>query len=307
MLRDAGIDRQECFISNVFLDRPPGNSVDHFFTTKKEGSLELPPLKPGKYIKKEFVFEVLRLRAELAVVKPNLIVTLGGTATWALLGTGKISTVRGAIDQALLVDGIRCKVLPTYRPAAVCRQWELRPTVIADLMKALRESQTPELLLTNREIWIEPSIEEIWKFISLYIWEAKPLVIGFDIETKKNSQISCISFAPSNTRALVIPFIDERKEDWSYWNRTEEEYAWSAVKTVLESIFPKVGQNGLYDIQYLWRQYGLRVNNYLHDTMLLHHSLQPELPKGLGFLGSVYCSERAWKKLRTFEEEKPDE
>ena len=108
-------------------------------------------------------------------------------------------------------------------------------------------------------------------------------------------------------RKPPIEFIDERKEDWNYWNKTEEEYAWSAVKTVLESNFPKVGQNGLYDIQYLWRQYGLRVNNYLHDTMLLHHSLQPELPKGLGFLGSVYCSERAWKKLRTFEEEKPDE
>ena len=29
--------------------------------------------------------------------------------------------------------------------------------------------------------------------------------------------------------------------------------------------------------------------------MLLHHALQPESPKGLDYLGSIYTNEAAWK------------
>jgi hypothetical protein len=32
--------------------------------------------------------------------------------------------------------------------------------------------------------------------------------------------------------------------------------------------------------------------------MLLHHALQPEVQKGLGFLGSIYTEEPAWKIMR---------
>jgi hypothetical protein len=38
--------------------------------------------------------------------------------------------------------------------------------------------------------------------------------------------------------------------------------------------------------------------NATDDTMLLHHSLQPESLKGLGFLGSLYCDEGPWKHMR---------
>jgi hypothetical protein len=42
---------------------------------------------------------------------------------------------------------------------------------------------------------------------------------------------------------------------------------------------------------------GFQINNMLHDTMLLHHSLFPEMLKGLGFLGSVYTNEQSWKLM----------
>ena len=60
----------------------------------------------------------------------------------------------------------------------------------------------------------------------------------------------------------------------------------------------KLFQNGLYDIAFLWRAYGIKVMNASEDTMLLHHALQPEALKGLGFLGSVYTDEGAWKQMR---------
>ena len=59
-----------------------------------------------------------------------------------------------------------------------------------------------------------------------------------------------------------------------------------------------VGQNFLYDINHLWANYGITVPHATNDTMLLHHALQPEMQKGLGFLGSLYTNEASWKFMR---------
>ncbi len=34
------------------------------------------------------------------------------------------------------------------------------------------------------------------------------------------------------------------------------------------------------------------------DTMLWHHAMYPEQPKSLGYLGSVYANDLAWKTFR---------
>lgn len=294
------------YITNVFMDRPDRNNIELFFTSKKEGAPGFSPLRAGKYIKPEKAGEIQRLREELLSIKPNLVIALGGTASWALVGNSKITNIRGAITESTLIPGQ--KVLPTFHPAAVLRQWDHRPTVLADLMKAGREMAFPELRPSvERELWIEPTLEEIQEFSRRYI-EPSNGILSIDIETRKHSQISCIGFAPDPLRALCIPFIDERKEDWNYWRPEQEVWCWNFVKRLCLTERPKVLQNGAYDVQYLWRKMGITVRNWRHDTMLLHHAAQPELPKGLGFLGSVYCQEAAWKSIRKeSEEEKPND
>lgn len=66
---------------------------------------------------------------------------------------------------------------------------------------------------------------------------------------------------------------------------------------MLETEIPKLAQNGLYDVQYCIRN-GWPVRNFTHDTMLRHHSLYPEMEKGLGFMGTIYTDEQPWKMLR---------
>jgi len=61
---------------------------------------------------------------------------------------------------------------------------------------------------------------------------------------------------------------------------------------------PKLFQNGLYDIPFILRTTGIAVQGAAHDTMLLHHALQPESLKGLGFLGSIYTDHGPWKVER---------
>src|SRR5882757_682087 len=295
MLSEAGINRADCYCTNVLNLRPPNNKLEALCGTKAEGIRGYPPLLKGKYLRSEFAGELNRLGDELISINPNLLVALGNTALWALTGKSFISKLRGTTTiSTLTVDGF--KVLPTYHPAAVLRQWDLRPTIVIDLMKARRESEFPEIRRPKRTIWIQPTLEDLNDFKLQYIDRCN--ILSVDIETAGN-QITCIGFAPSRRIALVIPFVDPRRMGRSYWpTALIEQSVWGFIRNVLSSKIPKLFQNGLYDIAFLWRAQGIKVFGAEEDTMLLHHALQPESLKGLGFLGSIYCDEANWKQMR---------
>lgn len=296
MLSEAGIARADCFLTNVFNLRPSGNHIEALCGDKKSRLEGYPALKGSKYVRAEFEPELLRLAEELVTINPNVVIALGNTAMWSMLGKTAISKLRGTTDTSThTASGF--KVLPTYHPAAVLRQWELRPTVVLDLMKAARESEFPEVRRPKREIWIEPTLEDLETFYARYIQGCG--VLSVDIETAGN-QITCVGFAPGPSRAIVIPFADARRKTRSYWASERHEHAaWLFIQRVLaDEDINKLFQNGMYDIAFLWRAYGIKVMGATEDTMLLHHSLQPESLKGLGFLGSLYTDEGSWKHMR---------
>lgn len=296
MLENAGIDRADCFLTNVFNLHPPGNDLTELCGGKAYGIPGYPALAKSKYVRAEYAAELDRLANELIAVNPNIIVALGNTPMWALLGHTGVGKFRGTTDLSThCVTGF--KVLPTFHPAAVLRQWELRPIVVADLIKAEKESKYAELQRTRREIWIEPTLEDIVRFRDEHIRDCG--ILSTDIETS-GTLITCIGFAPSPRIGIVIPFVDTRRPGRSYWpDAKTEKQVWNIVRDILgDGTVPKLFQNGLYDISFLWRAAGISVRGATHDTMLLHHSLQPEMRKGLGFLASVYADEGAWKEMR---------
>src|SRR6185369_5382715 len=178
----------------------------------------------------------------------------------------------------------------------ILRDWSLRHVTVLDLIKAHRESKFPEIRRPQREVWIEPTLTDMETFYERYLRSCEE--ISFDIETF-GSQITCIGFAPDERVALVIPFHDPRRVGSNYWpSLGDERSAWEYVRRVLAGPQRKVAQNGLYDIHFLWRGYGIPVMTLEDDTMLLHHALQPEPQKGLSFLGSVYTNEASWKLMR---------
>lgn len=290
--REAWLGHASFLLTNTFNERPPNNNLEHFMCSKKE----LPenychgPIKQGKYIRPEYLHHVERLKEEIAQCQPNLVVALGNTALWAVLGTSRIGALRGTISTC---QG-NIKVLPTYHPAAVCRNWAYRPIVIADLLKAKRESAYPDLRRPRRMLLVNPTVAEIEEFFRVLAPR-----YAVDIETEKG-QIEMIGFAESRDRAIVIPFVDWTKPGRSYWETEgEEQYVWDLVARVIESPDCELlYQNGLYDLQYIWR-IGITPRRCTEDTMLLHHALHPEMQKGLAFLGSVYTNEPAWKLMRS--------
>ena len=306
MLNEAGIHRADCFLTNVFNLHPPGNDRSWLCGPKDTALRGYPKLLKGKekdhnfyrgdYVRAEFAGELERLANELLEVNPNIVVAVGNTALWALAGKTAISKLRGATMLSThTVSGF--KMVGTYHPSAVLRQWSLRPITIVDLQKAKRESTFPEIRRPRREIWIEPTLEDIYDFHDRFV--AKVPLISVDIETA-GRLITCVGIAPDRTRAIVIPFFDPGRLGRSYWPTAKSERAaWAYIKSLMESpSLRKLFQNGLYDIAFFWRAMGIKVAGAEEDTMLLHYALQPESLKSLGFLGSIYTDEGSWKDMR---------
>jgi hypothetical protein len=250
----------------------------------------MPAITTGKYLDMAYAPELSRLYEETKKVKPNLILALGGTAAWAFLRTTGIAKIRGSTAESPYG-----KVLPTFHPAAAIYDWSIRPIIISDLHKAKREAEFPEVRRPQREVWIEPDLGDIAHFFINHVWGAP--IISIDIETV-GDMITCVGIAPSIDRSIVIPFYDPTKPGKNYWKTAaEERVAWLHIQSICErkrTLF----QNGMYDIHFLWRTMGIRVLEASEDTMLLHHALQPEMNKGLGFLGSIYTDEASWKLMR---------
>jgi len=273
------------------------NNLGWFFGTERQ--TPMPPWKasklvPGTHLKQEFFHHLESLWREVESLSPNLCVLIGNAPCWAVLGQTAITKLRGTVAMSnKALTGLEIKCLPTFHPAAVLRQMPMRVSCLADYQKAAREAEFPEIVRPERYIYIVDPTEDGLRLG--YEWLKRPAsAYANDIETARG-QITMVGFARSPSDAMVVPF---RNQDLSsYWPTAELEFkAWKLVIAGLESPVPKIFQNGVYDLSYFIRM-GIHVNNAQHDTMLWHHSEYPELPKSLGYLGSVYCNDVAWKTM----------
>ena len=303
MLRNVGIDSDEAYMTNVFNLRPPNsNDVKNLCGNKIEGIQYSKFLLRGGqgYVKAQYAPEIERLWREINVQDPNLILALGNTAIWALLaGQNTISAVRGRITESIKhpLASRKYKVMPTFHPAAVLRAYTTRPIFAADLFKARKDIDYPDIRWPQREIWIKPTLDDLDDFLREYI-ARQNTPLSVDIETAYE-QITEIGFAPDPHHALVVPFISRENEDGNYWPTLENELkAWQWVRQILATHPYIIGQNFVYDLKWLWHHYHLAIPGFKGDTMLMQHSQQPEMEKSLGFLASIHSDEGVWKGMR---------
>jgi hypothetical protein len=185
----------------------------------------------------------------------------------------------------------------------VLRQWDQRPLLWADLLKSRRFLQQTLPPPLRRRFLLPETIQEIKDCLAS--WQTRSLTptrsLGVDIETDPRcGQITTISFGFED-EAICIPFYNKAAlpTQCNYWPTAREEAeAWRLVKEFAALPFPKVGQNFLYDHSYLLEDMDIRVRHIDDDTAILQHALQPELPKALGTLASLYLNEPAWKLMR---------
>lgn len=295
LMSQVGIDPRETHFTSVFNQRPPGGSVLNFCGPKSTAIPGYRAFQQGKYIRAEFAPELTRLYEEITRHQPNLILALGNTALWALCKKTGIKKFRGSPLPSIPIEGRTFKVLPSWNPSAVIKNYSLKPVLLMDLQKARKQAEFPELIRPSRRILLEPTLEDIEEFYYEHM-RGQPF-LSCDIETKQG-QITEVGYSDAaGKHAIVIPFY-KRSREGNYWQTPEaEKLAWSWVRRI-NSEFPLIGQNFAYDMMYFWKTVGIPCPLFLGDTMILHHSLYPELEKGLGFLGSVYTDEPSWKFMR---------
>lgn len=298
---DAGLDVSNWHILNTFEQRPPNNDLDKWTANKTE--LKKFGLTPQgdpfrkRYLLPEYRWMLEELDTRLKELKPDLILCLGGAALWAVSGESAITNFRGNFFQSRYGTA-----LATFHPAATLRQWSNMPLTWADLKKVRLwlEGTLPAPL--KRRLWVNPTFAEIenlyWRFKAHPNW-----LLGVDIETAPSTgQITTISFATAR-EGICIPFWDRYAAAGheNYWPTVEDEVrAWRWVDRFSRLPNAKVMQNGLYDMQYLLdAPLPVRVWHTRDDTAIMQHALQPELPKALGTLSSLYLNEPSWKQMRT--------
>lgn len=296
LLSEAGIDRDECYLTNVFFKRPHENKIENYCTKDRTGGIpSMPGLRPGAFIMSVFQPELERLYDEIEMVKPNVICCLGNTPAWALTKqTPKISALRGRVRECT-VRGKKYKVVPTYHPAYILRNWKDRVILLQDLYKLRRESKSPIMVLPKRFVLIDPTFSEALNFL---VSAHKSKIVTLDVETK-GRQITVCGIGIGPTLAACIPFVDTRKDNYCYWPEDQEIRIVKEFRKLLGNPdVAKIFQNGLYDITYFWENWRAPIRGPLEDTMLQQHAMWPELKKDLGTLASIHTDEAAWKTMR---------
>lgn len=296
-MRDAGIERRDCWIDNVYPFRAPKDKI---------------ALVP----KEELTRWSEDLHARLAALEdPWLIVPTGATALRALTGKGSIVKHRGSIYEYRDRRGRLVKVIPTIHAAAVLRapKWEKRCR--ADWKRIAGDREFRELRLPEREHMIRPTLTDCLEFLEGAAAHAD--VLAVDVETPRKTElvevpgrllksgkqgksrwlrqlgeprITCVGFSWDPSLSLTIPTTLE------YWGSEEQlARAWRVVRALCTlPTCEKATHNGTFDAFYL-ADHGIHLRRWQWDTMEMHHALDALDAHALGYCASVDTREPYWK------------
>jgi len=282
LLSSAGIIRSDCYVTNVIKEQPPktskkANDISVFVDLSKKVPIETDEYK--RYVE--------QLKVELEETEANILVAFGNVPLYALTGEypPTITKRRGSIYRSTLVP--KKKVIACIHPAACIHQgrqggmyiWQY--FILHDLKRAKEESATREMPLDPYHYIINPTYNHSKALLETMLRTEH--TVAFDIEVV-NLEVSCISFA-FGSAAVSIPFTHNYR---SHFTLEEEMNIWELIAKVLgDPAIKKIGQNLVFDTQFLFRKYGIITNN-IDDTMIGQARLIPDFPKGLDFITSVH-------------------
>lgn len=157
----------------------------------------------------------------------------------------------------------------TLHPAAIARDQTFIPAVISDLAKST---------ICPPENYIpQPTLADVQAFTAT--------TFAFDIETNPaTNEVLCVGMAAKPFYAICVPF--------------KGAYL-SELKRIFSNAESIIGHNAIQFDMPILRQNSIQFSPSVEvwDTMLVQHLLQPDLPHGLDFLGSVFTNKPAWKHL----------
>jgi len=291
-LGKASLLRTGIFITGILNIVPPDGDCDLHISSRKT----IPGVgweRVGKFwVSPDCVLGLSRIREQIALVKPKLIITLGDLPLLLLTGNKGITKWRGS---RLYPPASPCPLLVTIHPRAALAQQELAFLLEIDLKRAKNIYEGRQLPREENFV-IAPSFEDTVDYLSSLVERSLRgdiTRLAGDLETRRG-HIACFGIGESAENAFCIPFITA--DNQFYWTEEQETQILALIQTLFTN--PSilwVGQNYLYDCQYFWRFWGF-LPAQVFDTMIGHHSLHSNMRKGLDFLSSLYAHDHIYWK-----------
>jgi len=205
-------------------------------------------------------------------------------------------------EPPLGVRGVRLRVLPTLHPGFVERNRRWMKAFRSDLSRAIRWFRG-QLEWTDPTMLFYPSPDQFSDFLTRHLGET----IVFDYETTFDDptvgKVKCLGLS-TQTEALVVPLLSIEGPGGSLVQSRYSADAQAELEAMLAFFFEsdrwrKAGHNaGYFDAMVTRQRFGVTPKP-LVDTILLHRSVESELPHRLGYVGSVYTDVTAWKDAHT--------
>ncbi|HBZ37707.1 MAG TPA: hypothetical protein DEO59_04245, partial [Balneola sp.] len=256
------IPRDKIFHTNVVSEHPYKNDMKRFFFSTKEARENKDNSLRGLY-PHAFIHDHLnRLYSQLRKVNPKIIIALGNYALWALtddsfrIGNKEgykvpegIANWGGSQLRTPFVHNI--PLLPTFHPAST---FETRPWLY--MIKHDLQARVPLALedkwdAPEKNFIVQPSYADVINFLLAVKLDS---LLSVDIETWRG-HITCIALATDTTHAICIPFFAGGKQYWT----EEEEYAIVQALSKTLSNSRVIGQNFLFDAQYIASDFFVRI------------------------------------------------
>lgn len=287
LLKEAGISRDECWITNTckyYVTPSPRDRKIPFTVRAKQDGINLEE-------------QINDLQSEINQLRPTTVLALGATALWALTGKTKISNYRGSI-----MWGMGRKVIPTYHPAHLLHSasnseikgyWN-RQVIIFDMVRARLQSEFPELRLPKRILTICRNSAQLLDYINRNKNRTKPAV---DIEAGGSCIPICIGISFDPNEGFTVPLWNQ--DGISDIPTSDLVQCWIVLSELLSN-HDVVGQNFKYDQDKILRL-GFTIRSLVSDVMLKGFAINPELPKRLAFFQSIYTEEPFYKDEGMYE------
>ena len=307
-VRGGGLRRNDLHLTNALLCKPPNGDLKKLLTkiskwNKNEAKAAKEDGRKAQRMKTPLECCKPRLDAELAAFTD--FITLGSAGNRAVTGVhGSILALRGGMleldrpkEGGSGVEAIR--VMPTIHPSFVLRQQRWAHVFRNDISKAARWFRGVAKWVPPK-VTYNPDADGLRQFLS-----DPDRIYTFDIETDGieclTAHIRCIAIGDGD-EVMVVGFrSNSQPKDrdglfLDFYHGVEA----LTIGAILTAFFEdpgvtKAGHNaGYYDRLVLQNQMGVDPQPVL-DTMLMHRSVESELPHSLAYVASIYTEAPSWK------------
>lgn len=266
LLTEAGVDYREIFMSNIVRCLPKGTTK----AVREPDAEEIEACAPY-------------LEAEIAAVKPTIIVPCGNTALKYILGAKNVNiTSKRGLE--IWSDKYNCKIMPIFHPAAILRNPKYESVTVQDLARIKTSSTTTGLsALGMGDYKVADTPEKLNELFAALETEPE---IAIDLETTGldwlKTDIISLGFSWKERTGWCLPLLKSKIASYDvdgnlietpnerFWDDATYLKIENRLKKALALPSKKIFHHGKFDLKHL-EYHGFKVANVYFDTMLAHH------------------------------------